>query len=300
MGAINKTNSKNTSRLFLVFTILLVCILTSRNLSNCPSYETVPPQSSKEMPVVTASASASDPLPQTKPSNASTDHYKEDELSFIVTIQETVFPRPKEPLVTPNFFEILEKKKNCLPTDSMCFQCLTNRTGSNCERCREACPCYCEALCNAENVKPKFVSKRLTITPPKASRNPDRLIPRIVHQTYFEEVTPGNNYPQLSRFTQTFRYSGWDYRFYNDEEGASFLSTHFPPEVREAFDTLQPGAFKADLFRYCVLFIHGGLYADIDVMLESNLDISIQPDVGFMVPNDSVGIVLCCVALHVE
>jgi len=53
---------------------------------------------------------------------------------------------------------------------------------------------------------------------------------------------------------------------------------------------LIPGAYKADLFRYCVLLIHGGVYADVDVLLESNLDVAIQPDVGFMVPFDGVSI----------
>jgi len=70
---------------------------------------------------------------------------------------------------------------------------------------------------------------------------------------------------------------------------AQFLDTHFPPEVRQAYDALLPGAFKADLFRYCVLLIHGGVYADMDVLLESNLDASVGPDVGFMVPVDEPG-----------
>ena len=50
------------------------------------------------------------------------------------------------------------------------------------------------------------------------------------------------------------------------------------------------GAFKADLFRYCVLLIRGGVYADMDVLLESNLDNAIANDVGFMTPIDEPGI----------
>ena len=52
---------------------------------------------------------------------------------------------------------------------------------------------------------------------------------------------------------------------------------------------LVPGAFKADLFRYCVLLIQGGVYADMDVILESNLDAAIADDIGFMVPVDEPG-----------
>jgi mannosyltransferase OCH1-like enzyme len=118
-----------------------------------------------------------------------------------------------------------------------------------------------------------------------------KLIPRIVHQTWHEKLDP-DKYPNMSRLVQSFRFSGWEHRFYRDDQSASFLSTHFPPEVREAYDTLLPGAFKADLFRYCVLLIHGGLYADIDVLLESFLDVSVGPDVGFMAAVDEVSL-LC-------
>ena len=38
---------------------------------------------------------------------------------------------------------------------------------------------------------------------------------------------------------------------------------HFKPEVLNAYDTLIPGAYKADLWRLCVLFINGGIYLDI-------------------------------------
>jgi len=69
-----------------------------------------------------------------------------------------------------------------------------------------------------------------------------------------------------------------------------FLSTHFPPEVLDAFHGLGPGSFKADLFRYCILLVHGGFYADLDYMLSGgNLDIIIAKDVGFMAGLDDPG-----------
>jgi len=112
-----------------------------------------------------------------------------------------------------------------------------------------------------------------------------------VHQTWFEPLSR-ESYPNMSRLVESFRMSGWEYKFYTDDEAGNFLSTHFPAEVREAYDTLRPGAFKADLFRYCVLLIYGGVYADVDIMLESSLDVAIAPDVGFMVPIDEVSLPL--------
>jgi hypothetical protein len=92
----------------------------------------------------------------------------------------------------------------------------------------------------------------------------------------------------MSRLVESFKQSGWQYKFYTDDMAVNFLETHFPPEVLEAYDMLRPGAFKADLFRYCVLLIYGGIYADVDIQLQSNLDITVAPDVGFMAPFDQV------------
>jgi hypothetical protein len=70
--------------------------------------------------------------------------------------------------------------------------------------------------------------------------------------------------------------------------------THFPPEVRQAYDALLVSLKPTDLFRLCVHLIRGGLmYADVDIVLESNLDAVVGPDVGFLVPFDCMVRFLC-------
>lgn len=195
---------------------------------------------------------------------------------------------PVSILETPNFFDILVQN-DCLPTQKECHHCL-QRNG-NCMACQEECACYCQVLCRIRP-PPKRVAQELVVRPPIFRKDPARLVPRIVHQTWYEAVTP-NKYPNMSRLIQSWSTSGWEYRFYDDATAAEFLSQHFPPHVREAYDALIPGAFKADLFRYCVLLIYGGVYADMDVLLESNLDHAVAPDVGFMTPIDEVGFNWC-------
>jgi mannosyltransferase OCH1-like enzyme len=212
--------------------------------------------------------------------------YSPEELPFIATIKETVHPRPLQDLLTPNFFETLIKN-NCLPSDLQCSTCLRNKEGADCEKCHKVCSCYCKTLCHV-SVEAKFVSKKLTVSPPLFARDQSRLVPRIIHQTWFEEVTK-EKYPNMSRLIESFKQSGWEYKFYTDDNARQFLSTHFPREILQAYDALRPGAFKADLFRYCALLIHGGVYSDMDVMLESNLDAAVGSDIGFMVPVDEPG-----------
>ncbi len=52
--------------------------------------------------------------------------------------------------------------------------------------------------------------------------------------------------------------------FCNATTGRQFLSQNLDPKYLDAFDRIVPGAFKADLFRYCWLYVNGGVYADMD------------------------------------
>ncbi len=213
---------------------------------------------------------------------------RSEDWPFISTLREVIHPKGNSVNeLTPNFFELLSEMDS-LPTDKYCNSCLRDKSkGSSCHACQKECKAYCKHLCHLE-VPEKHISKTVTITPPLYQQHHNRHIPKIIHQTYYETVTK-EKYPNMSRLIQSWEKAGWKYYFYNDDDIANILITHFPPEVKEAFDALQPGAFKADLFRYCVLLIYGGVYADMDVLLEGNLDSIVSPDIGFMVPQDEPG-----------
>ena len=70
-----------------------------------------------------------------------------------------------------------------------------------------------------------------------------RRIPRIIHQTWFEDITP-DRYPDLARLQNSWRASGWEYRFYNDKAAREYVQRNFPKRVLDAYDDLIPGAFK--------------------------------------------------------
>jgi hypothetical protein len=50
---------------------------------------------------------------------------------------------------------------------------------------------------------------------------------------------------------------------YDDNDCREFIKNNFPKDILTAYNTLKPGAYKADLWRLCVLYINGGIYADI-------------------------------------
>lgn len=205
--------------------------------------------------------------------------FDKDEIPFIATVAVKEYARADGHEASKNLYDILNEEET-LP-DTKCTRCLHMKT---CKHYERICEVYLEAVC-ARAAPSKFVSKDVTLTPPLYRRDPTRLIPRIIHQTWYEELNE-KDYPNMSRLVESFRNSGWEYKFYTDDQAVDFLKTHFPKEVLEAYQALIPGAFKADLFRYCALLIHGGVYADVDIVLESNLDLAIEPDIGFMVPMD--------------
>jgi len=54
-----------------------------------------------------------------------------------------------------------------------------------------------------------------------------------------------------------------DYYLSSDDECRQFIVDNYEKDVVEAFDLLIPGAYKSDLWRYCILYKLGGIYIDI-------------------------------------
>ena len=55
----------------------------------------------------------------------------------------------------------------------------------------------------------------------------------------------------------------FNYYLYDDKMCYDFIKKHFNKEILYTYDKIIPGAFKSDFWRYCVLYIHGGIYIDI-------------------------------------
>jgi mannosyltransferase OCH1-like enzyme len=87
------------------------------------------------------------------------------------------------------------------------------------------------------------------------------IIPTNIFQTWHSKFLP----PLMMRSVNLIKFLNprFKYFLFDDNDCRKFIRTHFKPDVLWAYDKLIPGAYKADLWRYCVLFIHGGIYLDI-------------------------------------
>jgi mannosyltransferase OCH1-like enzyme len=89
----------------------------------------------------------------------------------------------------------------------------------------------------------------------------NQIIPLHVYQTWYTKTLPpimNARREELKRLNPAFTF-----HLYDDNDCAEFIKKHFTIQVVNAYNSLIPGAYKADLWRCCVLFIKGGIYMDI-------------------------------------
>lgn len=166
-----------------------------------------------------------------------------------------------------------------------CNRCLNWAARGSFESCKLLCPPrYKEILCDSNDIVEK-INIPVDVIVEQSPSTVSNIIPRIIHQTWYEEITL-DRYPQLARLQASWKNSGWEYRFYTDDAVRRYIHENYPSQFLDALDALIHGAYKADLFRYLVLLKEGGVYADVDVLLQGNLDAFIRPAMSFFAPRD--------------
>lgn len=78
----------------------------------------------------------------------------------------------------------------------------------------------------------------------------------------------------------------YEYKYFNNEECRNYLRDDFGDYYVQLFDSLVPGAYKADFFRICYLNKHGGVYIDSSFVAVAPLRELIDPDDEFIAPQE--------------
>jgi hypothetical protein len=89
----------------------------------------------------------------------------------------------------------------------------------------------------------------------------DSVIPLNIYQTWHTTNLP----PKMQQGVNTIKAHNPEFQYflYDDNMCREFIKNNFPEDVLSAYDCLIPGAYKADLWRYCILYKKGGIYLDI-------------------------------------
>ena len=70
----------------------------------------------------------------------------------------------------------------------------------------------------------------------------------------------------------------YEYKFFDNNECREFIKDNYDEKILYYYDKLIPGAFQADFFRYCYLYINGGCYFDCKNILKKPLSDIIKED----------------------
>lgn len=132
------------------------------------------------------------------------------------------------------------------------------------------------------NTYPLFDSSEIVDTvwrsrnPPSTSASFASSVPRVIWQTVpshdapYGAVQAAKTWPALN--------PTWDRVVLDDSDVDAFVSRFYNGTDAARFHSLRLGVMKADLFRYMVVYQHGGVYADADT--ECNLPVEDWPGGG--------------------
>uniref|UniRef100_A0A6C0GZB1 Alpha 1,4-glycosyltransferase domain-containing protein n=1 Tax=viral metagenome TaxID=1070528 RepID=A0A6C0GZB1_9ZZZZ len=90
---------------------------------------------------------------------------------------------------------------------------------------------------------------------------------KTIFMTYYKDV-PEFVFSRWIKLNNNYKIN-----FFNDDDCIIFLKNNFNDYLSQLFKHIEVGMYKADLWRLCVLYIYGGVYADVDLVPHINIDL---------------------------
>lgn len=87
------------------------------------------------------------------------------------------------------------------------------------------------------------------------------IIPNNIYQAWSNRsIMP----PSIIESTNNIKINNpeFNYYLYDEYECREFINKNFSDEIKEVYDILAPSAYKTDMWRYCILYLNGGIYLD--------------------------------------
>ena len=119
-------------------------------------------------------------------------------------------------------------------------------------------------------------------------------IPKLIIKTSWQKLN-NLSYQVKDVLNITLRLNP-DYRvYYFDDDDVNNLMKSYGVKEYSAYNKIVPGAYRADLFRYCILYKYGGCYSDIGHVMLKSFD-SIIEDNELVIVKDKP--YLRCTGIH--
>ncbi|UNI18041.1 hypothetical protein JDV02_004338 [Purpureocillium takamizusanense] len=102
-----------------------------------------------------------------------------------------------------------------------------------------------------------------------------RPVPRIIHQAYLDEQSPGNRtIPQelaTSHWTCESTHPTWEYKLWHSDEARAFIKSEFPSFLA-IYDGFKSAQQRSDALRYFLVRHFGGIYIDLHIHCDASLE----------------------------
>ena len=106
---------------------------------------------------------------------------------------------------------------------------------------------------------PHYIPRR-DLSAPKTMNG----VPLVIYNSWQSHIVP--KYMKQNILTTVQNNPEFDYYLFSDSDCRAFIKANYDYDVVSAFDSLRPGAYKSDLWRYCILYKLGGVYFDIKIV----------------------------------
>lgn len=180
-------------------------------------------------------------------SNSSVDDYDTNENNHPKNVQRSVVDRPTKTIISAS----------ASTTKAASASAANGRFDRGSKLPVAVAKAASAAAAAAENKSSDAALSSSSATATAAASIP---IPMCVYQTWITSALPSG----MAKCNSLMRAQNPELHFYlfDDDSCRVFIQKHFSSRVLSAYDNLIPGAYRADLWRYCILYRNGGVYLD--------------------------------------
>jgi mannosyltransferase OCH1-like enzyme len=112
------------------------------------------------------------------------------------------------------------------------------------------------------------------------------MIPKIIWQTYeskYDELVL-----KAVECSDSWKEKNpeWEYKYFSSSDRERFVLDNFGKEWLEIYNSYKINVLRSTLWRYMCLYIHGGLYADLDILCKMPIESWLNLDLDFAVSKE--------------
>jgi mannosyltransferase OCH1-like enzyme len=112
------------------------------------------------------------------------------------------------------------------------------------------------------------------------------MIPKNIFQTH-TSLAYVQSKPKLAAAVESWNKHGdFNYVFYDDAMCETFIKENFDERTYNAYAMCPLAVMKADLWRYCIVYFYGGIYADVDAICNDDPNLFINESMLTIAPEN--------------